>query len=500
MSCIRRSRGRVCRRCCGTVVALLAFLIGCARGPVSEPVAGREEVGAPVCEVVAGRGDAPWVERPAGEWWENGGSRFAVYRSAGGEGSAGAGEGEMYCRSEESAVAAAAAAAARGVLGVLASRGIRFDEPREQELEKEAAGAIARGATSAFPRVRQAGVVLERCRDPRSRGGGWRATLLVEYPISYLRGDVNNARWESERLENEAGVLVASAESLLGRGRWLDGLVELSRARRLLCRAARPLRRNSLPTRIEKLIDQALDTIRVEPSRDLVVLEADARSAAILEFECHYEWDGRRISGVRVPIVFSLGGLRAVADRDPETGADGTARCRLLIAYAEPGEYEVRGAVDTEVVSAALGDDSIVVPSGRGAVERVFVVGGTRAASVCLEVAGLPEVDAAQVRAGFARRAERDGYSVEKCGPDVGVVVSASVEKSLSQTEDGWSAAVVLTATAFDQRTASDVGATTIEVTESALDKPRHAEVAALKESGRLLAAYLSRRILMSLE
>jgi 16S rRNA U1498 N3-methylase RsmE len=62
---------------------------------------------------------------------------------------------------------------------------------------------------------------------------------------------------------------------------------------------------------------------------------------------------------------------------------------------------------------------------------------------------------------------------------------------------------VVLSASAFDQRTASELGATQITAVEtvdveSSEGGKREAEVLALKEAGRLLAVYFGPRILAS--
>ena len=61
-------------------------------------------------------------------------------------------------------------------------------------------------------------------------------------------------------------------------------------------------------------------------------------------------------------------------------------------------------------------------------------------------------------------------------------------------------AQVVLAASAFDQRTVRELGATRITATETIETEEgrREAEVLALKEAGRLLAVYFGPRILAS--
>jgi hypothetical protein len=104
---------------------------------------------------------------------------------------------------------------------------------------------------------------------------------------------------------------------------------------------------------------------------------------------------------------------------------------------------------------------------------------------------------------GFARRMERDGYRLDVCDPEVDVVVTGILSLSTDGGPSSWTARVVLSASAFDQRTASDLGSTRITASETvdvgdSEEGRREAEVLALKEAGRLLAVYFGPRILAS--
>ena len=105
--------------------------------------------------------------------------------------------------------------------------------------------------------------------------------------------------------------------------------------------------------------------------------------------------------------------------------------------------------------------------------------------------------------AGFARRMERDGFRMDECGPSVNVVVTGRLTIERHGDASDRVVEATLDASAFDQRTASDLGATTITATQavdlgSSDEEMREAEVLALKEAGRLLAAYFGPRILAS--
>jgi hypothetical protein len=205
------------------------------------------------------------------------------------------------------------------------------------------------------------------------------------------------------------------------------------------------------------------------------------------------------------------GGAAAILDGDAVTAGDGIARCRVLRAYGDPGEYRLVAAVDAELVRSAGLDrfGAVVGEEGHGgeatsplgaprATQKLFLVRGGHGVSACVEFAGERDRDVSQARAGVVQRMAADGFRVEPCGPDVDVVVSGTVELTTVVVPGSWTAEVTVGGSAFDQRFAREVGQTTITVAEVSEEGQRDAELRALREAGRLLAVYLSERILTS--
>ncbi len=479
----------------------VASLAGCApqkKAPVTEPAAGGA---AWDCAVMDGDVDAPWYVRETGSWWTDEGNYFVVHRSS----------PESLVLStdpdaaallpettEEAAVWEAVDAGAGDVLRLLRSREVTYTASESVRLRTGTSRALVEGRRPGFPRVRLAGLVTERCSREQGAVETWRATVLLEYPAAFVQGDANNARWESERLQREAVVLHDSATSFFDEGLWLEGLIELAAARRLLERAARPLEVDGLVDGLKELMGRARHAVVVEPASATAVVEIDAREATTVEFVCYYEWGGRRIPASRVPIEFEAQGFRAVLSSDAESDASGAAKCRILAAYGEPGSYEIIPRLNRAVVAAAVGHPlwGRVALSGGGG-HQVFLVEGAHASTVCLELEGADAPDGMQLRSGFTRRMEADGFGVGECGPDVDVLVQVAVELSTRQQGEDWRADVTAVVSAFDQRSAKTLGETTITVTESS-NAARDAEVLALKEVGRLVASYYSRRILVA--
>jgi hypothetical protein len=91
-----------------------------------------------------------------------------------------------------------------------------------------------------------------------------------------------------------------------------------------------------------------------------------------------------------------------------------------------------------------------------------------------------------------------DGFLIGECGPDVDVVVAADIQLVTVVVPGSWTAEVTVEGRAFDQRFAREVGTTTLTVAQASNEGQRDAELLALKEAGRLLAVYFSRRILAS--
>ncbi len=449
-----------------------------------------------VCTVIEGDAGASWFADREDRTWTEGGSYFAVRVSDVGSG-VGVVEGPQT--SPDAARRNAVATAYRFAFQRLASRGVSYEDWQLKRMVEDRVEAVMRGDEVDFPRVKIDGMVVEECS---RRGGGaetYRASVLAEYPISHLRGDVNNAELYGQRVRNEAGVLVSSARSLFADGRWLEALVELGKARDLLDTACRQPVGESASEEVGSLMDWAAGSLGVESIGGVQVLDVGERREVEIPFRWSYEWNGRRVMASRLPVSFRPHGFDAVFDNDSETDDSGTASCRVVVAYGEPGEHAIEPRLDFDVISAALGGDyADRIEPFSGPLRRVFLVEGAHALSVCLEIEGVGSADAAQLRAGFARRMEREGFSLEECGADVHVVVSARVELKSGAVGEQWTASASVAASAFDQRTALVIGRPSVLANETAPEGRRESEVLALKEAGRLLAAYLTDRILMS--
>ena len=476
----------------GVAIAAVAFAWGCAA--TDAPVVTGRTMGKPVCRVVSGATDEPWLARTPGESWTEGGSHFVVCASA----APGSGDGSPGGHAAESAQADALRQGYAFAFDRLGSRGVRFEDDQIRRMVGDRVAATSRGEETTFPRIRVAGRLIESCARPSAGPDEWRASLLMEYPIAYLRGDVNNAGWHAERAVNEAEVVLSSAEAFFVEGRWFDGLLELERCRDLLDSASAVGRTERVRGEMERLSSWAGGAVSIRPATDVVVVETGERRRIAVGFICSYEWDGRTIPAMGVPMEFRLHGFDAVYAGDPESDAAGVATCHLVSSYGAEGECSIEARVDLGVVAAAAGDDRAETTRAQVREQRVFLVKGAHAVSVCLEIRGLNSVDEAQLRAGFERRARSDGYRVEDCGAGIAAVVTVDALKTSEPLADGWSARVVLEASAFDQRVAGEIGATSILARESTEEGAREADVLALKEAGRLLAAYVSKRILRS--
>jgi len=444
------------------------------------------------------------------------------------------------------AMAGAVEGAADAALELLSQRGVVYDEVRRRGIVDDVVGATGRGADIAFPRMAIVGREWEECVAVADDTGAdpdtvWRAAILVEYPIGYLRGDVNNVLWERGRAANEAEVLRSSSEDHLSAGRWHHGLLDAARIADVVLATGAPI--TSTPTRA--IIDDApgptatsaltsvdarlrellrwarsaasaTETLAARTDGVVDVVEVGAAANAFVKFHCTYEWNGVTIPAVGVPVRFDMPGASAVLNADPLTDGSGTATCRIVAAYGPPGTYELtvrldRAAAET-AMSQSLGPSGVPLDSANvlsAHLSRplahgiIHLVEGAHAISVCAQFGDGPDADAAQVMSGFTRRMERDGYRMGVCDPGVAVVVTGSLSLSTHGGRDSWTALVVLSASAFDQRTASELGVTRITATEvvgvgSSEEAEREAEVLALKEAGRLLAIYFGPRILAS--
>ena len=435
------------------------------------------------------------------------------------------------------AIAGAAESAADAALELLNQRGVAYGQERQRDIVYEVVGAAIRGADIAFPRMEIVARGWEECvadADDNSavRDTTWLAAILVEYPIGYLRGDVNNVLWERGRAANEVEILKASAEEHLSAGRWHEGLLEAARIADVVLATGVPAttadetpehaqahKQSSVDTRLRvalrwsRIAARTTETLDARATGGVAVVEVGAAANAMVEFRCTYEWNGRVVPAVGVPVRFEMPGASAVLDADPLTDGSGTATCRIAAAYGAPGAYELTvsldlGAADA-AVSRSLGPQDVPLDSGvarRAGLSRplarqtVHLVVGAHAISVCAQFGEPTDADVAQVVSGFARRMERDGYRLDACDPGVDVVVTGSLLLSTHGGPTSWTAQVVLSASAFDQRTVCELGTTRITASETieAERGRREAEVLALKEAGRLLAVYFGPRILAS--
>jgi hypothetical protein len=443
----------------------------------------------------------------------------------------------------DEAIADAISSATDAALDLLEHRGVSYDAARRVEIVEEATRAAVRGGDVAFPRMDVIVRSWEECvaGSQGTEAGAdttWRASVLVEYPIGLLRGDVRNALWDRERAANEAEVLIASAEEHLAAGRWHAGLLDAASAARVVRATGARLEATEPPplppdqvvdgaavtqTATSRLLDDrlwlVLERSRSAAQRALPVLasavggvdvvESGASSGTTVEFRCAYEWNGRTVAATGVPVRFEMPGASAVLDAEPATDASGTATCRIIEAHGAPGEYELAVYLDAEAARAALEGTAAgtawledQAPMGR---RSVHLVTGAHAISVCARLGEGTDADVAQAAAGFARRMERDGFRMGDCGPDVDVVVTGEVSLNTTGGPGSWTVEAVLTGTAFDQRTARGLGETSVRATqvssaEGGADARRDAEVLALKEAGRLLAVYFQPKILSSVK
>jgi len=470
----------------------------------------------------------------AGDGWASEGGRMVSTRVSRPEGP------ELPGRSSPGdALDDAVAAATEAALGLLEQRGVAYNRRRRADMVEEAVRASSRGDEIPFPRVSVVGSVVEECvvrEDDAPADTCWRAAVRVEYPIGYLRGDANNVRWERSRAVNEARVLRNSASDHFGVGRWSDGLLDAARAAEVVFGTGLPvsafeasdpdsaggraaidsasIELVSIVDGLRRLVEDAAP-LEARPENGVTVVEAGAASRAEVEFEIIYRLDnhggtgGFEVPAAGVPVIFAMPGASAVLEGAAVTDGDGVARCRIARVNGPPGDYELEVRADAEAMRSALlwFTDPTAIARTPLTTAPVHVVRGGHATSVCFDLDAADPADAAQSVAGFTRRMERDGFRLTDCGPDVDVVITGSCRLRSAELEDGWRSRVVIDASAFDQRTASSLGETTVSSDESVTKEPddgsgdvgrRRAEVLALKEAGRLLAVYFEGRILSS--
>ncbi|MBN2565406.1 MAG: hypothetical protein JXB46_06815 [Candidatus Eisenbacteria bacterium] len=523
---------RPARSLCAALIAAALVITGCAPAP---PI--KKEL------LPAGSGwdcidlgdELPVFGEPGATWTQEGGDLISVHSTP-------PRDSRFPGRvARDEAVADAVTEAAEAALGLLEQRGVVYEPERRREIIEEAVRTATSKQESPFPRFRIAGSRWKECVH---REGGmsasdaaadtaWSVSILVEYPIGHLRGDINNVVWERGRAVSEAEVLLASVEERLDEGRWMAALGERARVLGLIRGTGivfppDQLHRDEgaasgdalfeerlrLIGRTMDLTGAALATLSAGPIARVEAVEIGTRTDASASFRFTYKWSGRDVEAAGVPVLFTLRDAGAILRPEPVTDDAGLARCGIVAAYGEPGEYALGVAPDLSVVRAV--DQSIGQllegrrpvgaagePGAHGAGwsaswagVTVHLVAGTHATSVCVEFSGAPAADVAQVSAGFEKRMKADGFLVEGCGASVDVILTGRLAVASDGNDDIWTTRVTLTGSAFDQRTAVELGERTFTVSETSTEGRRAAEVLALKESGRLLAAYLGSRIL----
>lgn len=513
-------------RLCLTVV-LVAALLGCASTVrrKQEPREGAAVVGGRwICEALEGTTSEPWYNGFE-TWQEDGGVMSSVHGTLWGH-------GDEYGRATETdALTEALTSAASAALDLLERRGLSYRSDRRTEIEERTVKTLLEGDEPSFPRVHIGGRVVEHCRDEETGADSWRAQVLVQYPIGELRGDVVNATWERERILREVEVLRASAAAHFAEGRWLDGRLDLERGLDLLREtgtSARdiPYRPDPTPawgspdaTQAERVwwhrqeIKDTRAFLSIEPMGGVDVVEIGASGGAEPAFLVTCTWEGGTTPAVGVPMRYEVeGDVAVILDGDAVTDDGGIARCRILRAYGEPGRYRLVAAVDGDLVRRAgvreFGD--VVISTSRPGGDRTFYEGGPKTSqslflvrgghgvTICAYFTGDRERDASQARAGLVQRMANEGYLTEECSHDVDVVVSGKVHLVTVVVPGAWTAEVTIEGSAFDQRFAREIGETVLTVAETSSDGQRDAELMALREAGRLLAVYLSGRILTS--
>ena len=218
------------------VVAAAVVLAGCAPRPPaqSEPIVdehdggGRQWTCRPLDPVEAER-----ISGVSESWTAEGGSMLSAHRTGQRE------DGSPGHPTREGAVADALASAANAALDLLEQRGVSFAADKRRKMVGEVVDSATRGADIAFPRVSVTALNWDECLAVADDATAhtdtsWSAAVLMEYPIGFLRGDVNNVAWERDRAANEVDVLTMSADEHLAAGRWLDGLLDLARVSRVV--------------------------------------------------------------------------------------------------------------------------------------------------------------------------------------------------------------------------------------------------------------------------
>ncbi|MCK4511993.1 hypothetical protein KAW64_09650 [bacterium] len=468
------------------VTAMAVAMAGCS---VSRPIGEDIEQLPPelVCIVVEGQAARFWSEARDG-WWQEGGSMLLVGRSEEELGSAGA-------------LAAACRDAAPSILDLLAKRGVSYSDERRREIEEELTQSLASAGAATFPRVGINRDIIEHCtREPGSTGH-WRSRVLIEYPIAYLRGDVSNVEWERDKLAREGATLVKSAEGFFDEGLWLRGQSELSRAALAYESMGLPesgVHRGVVMQRsVDRITESTARGLMIEPDVATTPLIIRAGEITEIRFRLTFLWNGVRVPAIGVQVAFEDPEWGVIVRAQRVSGPEGTASV-IIQAVEKRGGGEMRAHIDRTALKTTPGHHltHFIADDSCRATVRVQVI-PERGVSVCLDMDGEDIAAARQLTDAFDRALGQYGCTLEQCGPGTDIIVRGDLSRGVVTSSDGGEQILaVLSAEAFDQRSALAIAKTTVRVELPPREDREESEALAFREVGRLLAVYLESRIL----
>ena len=325
--------------------------------------------------------------------------------------------------------------------------------------------------------------------------------MLIEYPIAYLRGDISNVEWERDKLAREAATLVESAERFFEEGLLLAGQSEL-------WRAADAYDAMGLPgngTHRGVVIHRTFDHISERAARGLM-LEPDAATRPLIiragettdiRFRLTFVWNEHRMPAVGVPVAFEDPEWGVIVRAERVSGPDGSVSVTVKAAEKR-GPGEMRARINRTAIKTTPGyrytqfmaDDSI------WAAVQVQVI-RERGVSVCLDLDGEDAAATRRLTDAFDLALSQYGCTLEQCGPGTDIIVRGELSTGIVTSSDrGEQILAVLSAEAFDQRTAVTIAKTTVRVELPSREDREESEALAFREVGRLLAVYLESRIM----
>ncbi len=480
-----------------TTVASLLMLTGCSSGVphVGEPDTDEKKdevpMDAPVCLVTEGNPDVI-PEAVDSVWWQEGGTMRCVASTPP---PAGCGD-SAFAPTRDEAVALAAGRLLPGAFEMLERRGASLSPVRQEETADGFAVAVARGESSEFPRIAIREAVVESCETPEG-GEHWRARLFAEYPVGVLKGDATHAQWEERRLRREMEMRIASADGLFADGRWLEAVLQMKSAHRLLGRLGAGEVQTDLGARLlsdfqdsEGALAPRFVSLR---GRDPLVVPAGGREP--VRYRLEYRLGDAWVAASGVPVEIEGGNLVRPTAGAMETDASGEIAFEL-VAGAEEGDDHFRMTARVfPRMKTLLPHGSVDQPDVAAVIVQNVIVLSKREATVCVEIDAEHETCSERVREALSNGLAALGSALVDCGPDADLVVSVDVSVSTQEVHGSWLARATCEIRVFDQRLADETGSTVFEVTESLESSARDAEQLALRETGRLITVYLEPRL-----